>query len=172
MPSSCTLDGMSGPSAPEDPDHRERVQPGRFELGTDGPKTIVVGVDGTDTSMRAGAYAARTGTQAGRPAHLRVRPTHAGHGVRRGGRRRRSRHQQSGRRRDRRTDPPGVGLWHIHAEFISADGDPYTVITGIAHDVSADAIVVGASTRLGHRIAGSLAVRLVKCGKWPVTVVP
>ena len=29
-----------------------------FELGTDGPSTIVVGVDGSTTSMRAGAYAA------------------------------------------------------------------------------------------------------------------
>src|SRR6476659_3341154 len=29
-----------------------------FELGTDGPTRILVGVDGTETSMRAGAYAA------------------------------------------------------------------------------------------------------------------
>src|SRR5689334_23865532 len=30
----------------------------QFERGTDGPKVIVVGVDGSDTSMRAAAYAA------------------------------------------------------------------------------------------------------------------
>ena len=58
-----------------------------------------------------------------------------------------------------------VGRCILHApeptQYIrSEDGDPYSVITQIAHDVSADAIVVGASTRLGHRIAGSLAVRL------------
>ena len=35
-----------------------------------------------------------------------------------------------------------------------------------------DAIVVGASLRVGHRLLGSLAVRLVRAGKWPVTVVP
>ena len=29
-----------------------------FELGTDGPSAIVVGVDGSATSLRAGAYAA------------------------------------------------------------------------------------------------------------------
>src|SRR4030088_158753 len=29
-----------------------------FELGSDGPNVIVVGVDGSPTSMRAGAYAA------------------------------------------------------------------------------------------------------------------
>src|SRR4051794_3049894 len=31
---------------------------GAFELGTDGPGAIVVGVDGTPTSLRAAAYAA------------------------------------------------------------------------------------------------------------------
>jgi hypothetical protein len=28
-----------------------------FEYGVDGPKVIVAGVDGSETSMRAGAYA-------------------------------------------------------------------------------------------------------------------
>ena len=31
---------------------------GAFELGTDGPKVILVGVDDSVTSLRAGAYAA------------------------------------------------------------------------------------------------------------------
>ena len=31
---------------------------GAFELGTDGPKVILVGLDDSVTSMRAGAYAA------------------------------------------------------------------------------------------------------------------
>ena len=34
------------------------MESGSFELGTDGPTRILVGVDGSDTSMRAGAYAA------------------------------------------------------------------------------------------------------------------
>jgi nucleotide-binding universal stress UspA family protein len=156
--------------APDSP--QERARPGQFELGTDGPSTMLVGIDGSDTSMRAGAYAAGLARRQGaRLIFVYVRHTPAmaygteiaaaavvtnnqvadeiGHLVR----------QQA-------------ALWHIRAEFRSEDGDPYSVITQIAHDVSADAIVVGASTRLGHRIAGSLAVRLVKCGKWPVTVVP
>ena len=33
-------------------------------------------------------------------------------------------------------------------------------------------VVVGASAKAGHRWVGSLAVRLVKAGRWPVTVVP
>ena len=31
---------------------------GAFELGTDGPKVILVGIDDSVTSLRAGAYAA------------------------------------------------------------------------------------------------------------------
>jgi nucleotide-binding universal stress UspA family protein len=41
-----------------------------------------------------------------------------------------------------------------------------------ADQLKADAVVVGASERAGHRFVGSVAVRLVKAGRWPVTVVP
>ena len=60
----------------------------------------------------------------------------------------------------------------IAAEFVFAHGDPYTEIKRVAAETRADAIVVGASAKAGHRIVGSLAVRLVRAGKWPVTVVP
>jgi nucleotide-binding universal stress UspA family protein len=53
-----------------------------------------------------------------------------------------------------------------------AHGDPYHEITRVAMETRADAIVVGASLKAGHRLMGSLAVRLVRAGKWPVTVVP
>lgn len=60
----------------------------------------------------------------------------------------------------------------VPAEFRAVRGDPYTELTRIADDVRADAVVVGASTQAGHRFVGSLAVRLVRAGRWPVTVVP
>jgi nucleotide-binding universal stress UspA family protein len=53
-----------------------------------------------------------------------------------------------------------------------AHGDPYREINRVADETRADAIVVGASKQAGHRLIGSLAVRLVRAGKWPVTVVP
>ena len=53
-----------------------------------------------------------------------------------------------------------------------AAGDPYHELRRVADEVRADAVVVGASTKAGHRLVGSLAVRLVKAGRWPVTVVP
>jgi nucleotide-binding universal stress UspA family protein len=60
----------------------------------------------------------------------------------------------------------------IAAEFRSVRGDPLAEITRIAEQTHADAVVVGASEHLGHRIVGSLAGRLVRAGKWPVIVVP
>lgn len=39
-------------------DYGPEAAPGRFELGTDGPRLVVVGVDGSRTSLRARAYAA------------------------------------------------------------------------------------------------------------------
>ena len=66
-----------------------------------------------------------------------------------------------------------LGLLGIVAStFLTAAGDPYHEITRIAGETRADAIVVGASLKAGHRLMGSLAVRLVRAGKWPVTVVP
>ena len=60
----ATAAGGRGPAARSaQPDRglapeRRRTPPGEAELGTDGPGAIVVGVDGTPTSLRALAYAA------------------------------------------------------------------------------------------------------------------
>ena len=56
--------------------------------------------------------------------------------------------------------------------FVTARGDAFHEIARVAQETRADAIVVGASLKAGHRLLGSLAVRLVRAGKWPVTVVP
>ncbi|MFC3989325.1 universal stress protein, partial [Actinoplanes siamensis] len=50
--------------------------------------------------------------------------------------------------------------------------EPFTELTAAARETRADAVIVGRSAGILHRIAGSLAVKLVRCGKWPVTVVP
>ena len=60
----------------------------------------------------------------------------------------------------------------IDVEFIERTGNPYAEIVRLADEVRADAVIVGASTKAGHRFVGSLAVHLVRASRWPVTVVP
>jgi nucleotide-binding universal stress UspA family protein len=64
------------------------------------------------------------------------------------------------------------GIWDVRWEFHTVRGDPYSGLVTAADELKADAVVVGASESAGHRIIGSVAVRLVKAGRWPVTVVP
>jgi nucleotide-binding universal stress UspA family protein len=62
--------------------------------------------------------------------------------------------------------------WQVRWEFHTLRGDAYTGLVTAADELTADAVVVGASESAGHRFIGSVAVRLVKAGRWPVTVVP
>jgi len=64
------------------------------------------------------------------------------------------------------------GIFDVRWEFHTFRGDPYSGLAKAADRLKADAVVVGASEQAGHRIVGSVAVRLVKAGRWPVTVVP
>jgi nucleotide-binding universal stress UspA family protein len=146
-----------------------------FELGTDGPKMIVVGLDGSRTSWRAasyanglarrqrsrvtvvyaaspGALAAMTGDGTGATVMAEVREE-VGADLR--------------EQVERLAKERGVDT-----DFLVIHGDPLTELQRVAQQVQADALVVGASERAGHRFVGSLAGRLVKAARWPVTVVP
>jgi nucleotide-binding universal stress UspA family protein len=72
----------------------------------------------------------------------------------------------------RREVHEAVEAYRVSAEFLVRSGDPVAEIIKVADEVRADAVVVGASTQAGHRLVGSVAVRLVRAGRWPVTVVP
>jgi len=150
---------------------------GQFELGTDGPSVLVVGVDGSPTSLRAAAYAAglarRQRTKliivyarkhppgyvsiAGQGALVVKETLDAQDEV------------ESELREGLRTQAP---KWGIDAHLVVRFGDPLTVLSDVAKEVRADAVIVGSSASVGHRIAGSLAIKLVRAGRWPVTVVP
>ncbi len=146
-----------------------------FELGTDGPKVILVGVDDTVTSLRAGAYA--TGLARRQGARLvcvyveQLTTLYSGaSGAAVIAMQEEALRAQADDLRKRFEE--AAGQLNVPTTFIATYGDPYNEIKRVADEVHADAVIVGASTKAGHRLIGSLAVRLVRAGRWPVTVVP
>ncbi|MBP0937497.1 universal stress protein [Streptomyces sp. KCTC 0041BP] len=151
----------------------EHVNTG-FERGTDGPKVILAGIDGSDSSLRAVAYAAGLARrQNALLALVYVQPVMAagsslGAPVA----------EATGEVAEeivtgiREAAERLKGIFDVRWEFHTFRGDPYAGLVSAAQELTADAVVVGASEQAGHRIVGSVAVRLVKAGRWPVTVVP
>ena len=153
------------------------MEQGEFELGTDGPSAILVGIDESVTALRAASYTAGLARRQGARviavyvapiASLAVSSTAAGPSLLAA---EHQAHDEIAKELAARAEEVARELG-ISVTFIAASGDPYHEITRIAAETRADAIVVGASLKAGHRLMGSLAVRLVRAGKWPVTVVP
>jgi nucleotide-binding universal stress UspA family protein len=150
------------------PGHRHR-----FELGCDGPSTLVVGIDGSDTGWRALYYAvgqARrqrsrvVAVHAERQTPLMATPTMVpivdGEA------------DEAFRRSLAATVAELGEEFGVATELVVRVADPVVALLQVAEQVRADAIVVGASVQAGHRLFGSVAVRTVKAGQRPVTVVP
>lgn len=145
-----------------------------FERGTDGPKVILAGVDGSESSLRAAAYAA--GLARRQHALLAlvyvqpVMPAGASLGAPVADTTGEIAEGLAAEIRDAAERVKGV--YEVRWQFHTFRGDPYAGLVSAADELKADAVVVGASEQAGHRIIGSVAVRLVKAGRWPVTVVP
>jgi nucleotide-binding universal stress UspA family protein len=145
-----------------------------FELGTDGPRVIVVGVDGSESSFRAGAYAAglarRQGARLvavwvlpqGSPADLFAETAAVLADAR----------QEEVDRLGRMVEWGKAYYGIPSVTLVTPSGDPFRELSRVAEEEQADAVVVGASEHAGHRIVGSLGLRLVRAGRWPITVVP
>jgi nucleotide-binding universal stress UspA family protein len=144
-----------------------------FELGTDGPSRILVGFDGTDTSVRAAAYAAGMARRQG--AHLtalfvattspmaaQLAATAAAM----------IQTQDEIGRQLRAMVEEGARHVGIDVQFVMRRGNPYRELIAVANELRVDAVVVGASLQSGRRFVGSLAGRLVRDATWPITVVP
>jgi nucleotide-binding universal stress UspA family protein len=144
-----------------------------FELGTDGPSQILVAIDNSESSLRAGAYAAGLARRQGArivclfvgqiTPMVATLPAATGAAIQ-------MNHEIAAQiRAVVMSEAPRLGL---EVSFVEASGDPFTEIVRVADELRVDAVVVGASTTGGHRWVGSIATRLVKAAKWPVTVVP
>jgi nucleotide-binding universal stress UspA family protein len=148
-----------------------------FELGTDGPMVILAGIDDSVTSLRAGAYAVGLARRQGaRLVCVYVEQPSALYGATAGAGAAVMAEQERAFTETaadlKRRIEEGAADRGVRITFVVAAGDPYHELRRVADEVRADAVVVGASTKAGHRLVGSLAVRLVKAGRWPVTVVP
>ncbi|MFE5369477.1 universal stress protein [Streptomyces mirabilis] len=146
----------------------------QFERGTDGPKVIVVGVDGSDSSLRAAAYAAGLARrQHALLALVYVQPVMAA-GAALGApvAATTDRIAEDLIAQIREATEKVKDIFAVRWEFHTFRGDPYNGLVTAADELKADAVVVGASEQAGHRIIGSVAIRMVKAGRWPVTVVP
>jgi nucleotide-binding universal stress UspA family protein len=157
------------------PDHR--AGRGGFELGTDGPRAILVGVDGSPTSLRAAAYAAGLA----RRQHTKLVIVYASTAP--GGMLSTLDFTGASTRLLRETQhdmkaqlTAAVEAWEhsgtVHAQVVVREGSPLRVLREVAEEVHAEAVIVGSSAGFCHRIIGSLAIRLVRTRRWPVTVVP
>jgi nucleotide-binding universal stress UspA family protein len=139
----------------------------------DGPDVLLVGVDGSDTSLRAGAYAAGMARrQHARLVVLYVRPFSAAAGMTAGAASSMQEAYDSVAADLRQTAEEQGPRLGIDIVFVERDGNPFAEIVRLADEIQADAVIVGASTKAGHRFVGSLAVHLVRASRWPVTVVP
>ncbi|SIR04905.1 Nucleotide-binding universal stress protein, UspA family [Microbispora rosea] len=146
-----------------------------FELGTDGPRVILVGIDGSETSLRAAAYAWGLARRQGshvvlvyvtNPGAISTMVPAASASVIEAG------EEVAADLRAQVEHFVQTAHSRVDYTFRTEHGDAAGVLARIADEIKADAVVVGASTQAGHRFIGSVALRLVRTGRWPVTVVP
>jgi nucleotide-binding universal stress UspA family protein len=156
-----------------------RVTPsGEAELGTDGPGAIVVGVDGSPTSLRALAYAAGLARrQQAQLICVYVRqplrtPVAMSGWVDAGIVAAEAQAQSDAEKEVWAQIADDATTWGTSARVIVCHGNPLTELRKVAQQAGADTIIVGASRSLAHRLFGSLGNRLLRRKPCPVTIVP
>jgi nucleotide-binding universal stress UspA family protein len=143
----------------------------RFELGCDGPTTLVVGFDGSDTATRALYYAlglARRQHSSVIAVYAMTTPAGYNEAIA-------AVPYQASLELADELEPKVQALaadYHVQTMFMPVAGDPATVLIRIAAAHHADGIVLGATKTMGHRLFGSAAIRAVRRCRCPVTVVP
>ncbi|PWU46706.1 universal stress protein UspA [Micromonospora globispora] len=155
-------------------DYGPQARPLPYERGTDGPRVVLVGVDGTRTSLRAGSYAAGLARRQGAGLVVVFVSSPAAYtaimsGLVAGAVQQAHDELAAELRADCRRGAEELGL---PVTFLCRRGDAYSELCKAADETRADLVVVGSSEQAGHRLLGSVATRLVRTGRWPVVVVP
>lgn len=157
---------------------RRRTPSGEAELGTDGPGAIVVGVDGTPTSLRALAYAAGLARrQRAELIAVYVRsplrsPVALSGWVDAGIVAAEMQAQHDAEDDIWAQIADDAEAWGTGARIVARNGNPLHELRKVAEESGADTIIVGASAGLRHRLFGSLGGRLLRRRPCPVTIVP
>ncbi|GID29295.1 universal stress protein [Paractinoplanes brasiliensis] len=142
----------------------------------DGPGTILVGIDGSTSSLRAAAYAAGLARRQGSKLvalYVRTHPSALLPLADTGGAVATVIDTQDAVEQELRAMfAERLADLDLDAHLVVRTGEPYAEILDTAHELRADAVIVGRSVQALHRITGSLGSKLVRCGRWPVTVVP
>jgi nucleotide-binding universal stress UspA family protein len=158
---------------PDDEHYGPATRPHRFERGTDGPRMLMVGVDGSDTSLRAAASAFGMARRQGcgltvvfvaAPPALSALVPQACAELEA------SFAAVVAEVRD--TAKRAAQEYGVPITLVTRRGDPFGQLRDVADETKADMVFVGASAQAGHRFVGSIATRLVRLGRWPVVVVP
>ncbi|MCP2328252.1 nucleotide-binding universal stress UspA family protein [Hamadaea flava] len=147
--------------------------PGPFERGTDGPRVIVAGVDGSSTGLRAGAYAGGLARrQRSRLVVVYVATPSVWTAMAASAAAAQEQLFDDQIQELRTQIRDRAAEFGISTTFMVRRGDAFAELRDAAVELRADMVVVGASEQAGHRFIGSVAARLVRAGRWPVTVVP
>jgi nucleotide-binding universal stress UspA family protein len=141
-----------------------------FELGSDGPTTLVVGVDGSDTSWRVLYYAfglARWQNSSVLAVFVKPTTVAGADGALVGA---------FAEANADLADELEPAIQQVAADygvptmFIASAGDAVKTLLEIAAERRADALIIGASQTLVHHLMGSKGVRAVRRCHCPVTV--
>jgi nucleotide-binding universal stress UspA family protein len=137
-------------------------------------RTILVGVDGSDTAMRATAFAFGMARRQGARLVVTFVACHSSLAALSSEVASVFEHEATVRLHAELSDHirSAAEELDVPVTFVKTFGDPYTTLRTSADQCQADMVVVGASQQAGHRFAGSVATRLIRSGHWPVLVVP
>jgi|SRR5882757_8452681 len=143
-----------------------------LDLDGDGQRTILVAVDGHESSLRAAAYAIGLARRQGlRLVVLYVHTLGPLASTPDSINAIRAANAEAVRAVRIEMDRQGAALG-VDIAVVERDGSPYFETVRLAGELRVDAVVMGGGRNFGYQYFGSPATRLVRNAQWPITVIP